>query len=250
MNKIYCLLLAVAIYACQSPQESKDSTADSLAIQEHKQKKETALFSPQDSLYRKVGEKILVAGYIQSSGLENIQNPAYGAFNSFQLISLKNDFFLKTDEPLEKYWGKCVLLKGGYPDGWNLETKEFNQTYTFNRSALIVDEISMRNDLCKGSPWLNDYQLQQPDTTVQGILKRSSRPSPDIGYDYKIKLDLPVDLLYDDIMTTSELPIISNIPYNKLEEALHSNQKHEFYGAITYGYAESMVFHLDEIKNL
>lgn len=247
MSKIYYLLLAVVISACQSPQESKDSTVDSTDSPAQKQMDEPALFSPQDSLYQKEGEKIIVAGYIQTSGLENIQNPAYDAFNSFQLISPKNDFFLITDESLEKYWGECVLIKGKYPDGWNLETKEFNQTFTFNRSALIVDEISMRNDLCKGSPWLNDYQLQQPDTTILGILKRSSRPSPDIGYDYKIALDQPVDLLYDDTMTTSELPVISNIHYSELEEALKADKKLAFRGAITYGYAESMVFHLDEI---
>lgn len=250
MNRIYYYLFAVVVFACQSTQESNNSTADSLEVQEEKQKMEPALFSPQDSLYRKDGEQVMVAGYIQTSGLENIQNPAYDAFNSFQLISLKNDFFLKTDVPLRKYWGKCVLIKGRYPDGWDIETKEIHQIYTFNRSALIVEEISGGNEICEHGQWSADYQLQQSDTTVQGVLERHSRPSPDIGYDYKIKLEQPVDLPYDDTMTTSELPVISNIHYSELEQALQDAKSLKFRGAITYGYAESMVFHLTNIETL
>ncbi len=73
------------------------------------------------------------------------------------------------------------------------------------------------------------------------------RPSPDIAYDYKIKLNQPVNLPYDNTMTTRELPINSNIPYSKLEESLRAGENLRFRGAITYGYAESIVFHLDEI---
>lgn len=250
MNRIYYLLLAVFITTCQSPKDSKDLTADSLEIQDYELKREPVLFSPDDSLYKKVGEQVIIAGYVQTSGLDNIQNPAYKEFNSFQLISPKKDFFLKTNESLEKHWGKCVLIKGRFPEGWDLDTKEFNQTFTFNRSALIVDEINVVGDICKNTRWFKGYHLQQPDTILQGMLKRSYRPSPDIDYDYKIVLDKPVHLIYDDTMTTSELPVISNMPYSELEEALHAGKRLAFRGAITYGYAESMVFHLAEITGL
>ncbi len=250
MNKIYYLLLAVVISACQSTQESEDSIVDSTETQIKEKKATTELFAPEDSLYSTEGNQVMVAGYIQHSGLETIQNKAYDEFNAFQLISPKKAFFLLTDESLEKYWGKCVLVKGRFPDGWSLETREHNETFTFDRSALVVDEISVRENICEQISWTNKYHLQQPDTVVRGVLARSSRPSPDIAYDYIIKLDEPVNLLYDDSMTTSEIPVIANMHYKKLEEALRSGKKLQFRGSVAYGYAESMVFHLLEIDSL
>lgn len=208
-----------------------------------------AMFLEEDSLYIESKNEILVAGYIQSAGLESIHGSSYDSFAAFQLISLKKEFFLITKKELKNHWGKCVIVKGHYPKGWDLNTGEYNKRYMFERTALIVDSILKSGiELCRQHEWYADFHLHDPDTIVEGFLKRNKRPAPDIAYDYRIALNKPIPLLYDNTITTKEIPIITNLSFADMEKVLEEGQITKFIGAIAYGYAETMVFHLTGIQ--
>lgn len=195
-----------------------------------------------DTLYSCKDSVITIKGIIQSSGIR--KEYELGIQADFQITTPLKSFFLVTSSDLSPYWGKCVCVKGRFVKGWDADMSKYN----FNISAMNLDSIkSISSNYCFNSPIFrpvnnNKYEIQKRDTTVSGIIVRSKRMSPDIDYDYRLKLEKPVYNLDDGWGQTSNFFLSINMNIDSLNNIIENNRRVTLYGMFTGGYVETTNF--------
>ncbi len=196
-----------------------------------------------DTLYSYVNSTITIKGIVQSSGIH--EQDQLGIQADFQITNPQKSFFLVTSNDLSPYWGKCVCVKGRFVKGWDADMSKYN----FNISAMYLDSIKyISSDYCFRSPIFqpiknNDtYEIQPRDTTVSGVIVRSKRMSPDIGTDYRLKLEKPVYNLDDGWGETSNFILSINMDIDSLNNIIENNRRVTLYGMFTGGYVETTYF--------
>lgn len=158
--------------------------------------------------------------------------------------------FLKSDSiDLKSLWGKCVKLQG--------ELKESKEIFGPENIYAIFDVTSIDTagfDLCKyeGIP-LTDNDQEQSRKLFEGILELSKRPSPDIAYDFKLKLFEPAEGLemYDASGGSRPFEELTLVPstadiFKTFSENI--NNPVEIKGYMAWGYAESSFMQVTEAK--
>lgn len=195
-----------------------------------------------DTLYSCANSILTIKGIVQSSGIH--EQDQLGIHADFQITNPQKSFFLVTSKDLSPYWGKCVSVKGRFVKGWDADMSK----YTFNISAMYLDSIKLvSSDYCFRSPIFqpvkNDtYEIHSRDTTVSGVIVRSKRMSPDIGTDYRLKLEKPVYNLNDGWGETSDFFLSINMNIDSLNSIIENKRKVTLYGLFTGGYLETTDF--------
>lgn len=196
-----------------------------------------------DTLYSCANSIITIKGIIQSSGIH--EQDQLGIQADFQITNPLKSFFLVTSNDLSPYWGKCVCVKGRFVKGWDADMSK----YTFNISAMYLDSIKLvSSNYCFRSPIFqpiknNDtYEIHPRDTTVSGVIVRSKRMSPDIDYDYRLKLEKPVYNLDNGWGETSNFFLAINMNIDSLNNIIENKRKVSLYGRFSGGYVESTIF--------
>jgi len=190
-----------------------------------------------------------VIGIVQSSGIRSFDKIDIEA--DYQIVSLNKAFFLLSTLDLKDYWGKCVKVKGRLLNGWDITMTDYNYN-TFGRIPLeleVVNEISC--DSCSWIPYpkreIKSYTYKDE---IKGYLFRGKRPAPDIGWDYRIKLDSSIPHPEDPEKFESRLKsliIHPNINLDYLNKIIKDSLHIKATGLIAGGYAESIVFKTDSI---
>jgi hypothetical protein len=195
-----------------------------------------------DTLYSCADSVITIKGIIQSSGIR--KEYELGIQADFQITNPQKSFFLVTSKDLSPYWGKCVSVKGRFIKGWDADMSKYN----FNISAINLDSInSISSNYCFNSPVFQPvnnkkYKIEKRDTTVRGVIVRSKRMSPDIDYDYRLKLEKPVYNLDDGWGETSNFFLSINMDIDSLNNIIENNRRVTLYGMFTGGYVETTLF--------
>lgn len=202
-----------------------------------------------DTLYSCADSVITIKGIIQSSGIR--KEYELGIQADFQITTPQKSFFLVTSKDLSSYWGKCVCVKGRLVKGWDADMSKYN----FNISAMNLDSIkSISSNYCFNSPVFrpvknNKYEVHPRDTTVSGVIVRSKRMSPDIDYDYRLKLEKPVYNLNDAGGETSNFHLSINMNIDSLNNIIENNRRVTLYGMFTGGYVETTLFLCKKVIN-
>ncbi len=203
---------------------------------------------------------LTLTGVIRTSGLSDDEKQRLGLFGvSYQITDLskkdKEDldgyYLLPSDQKLETFLGKCVHVIGTEPTEWLSRDK----TDSYQRSTLVLNSIN-QIDGAECSPSLatsvgNNSGAKK--LTLQGIVENSTRPAPDIYYDYQVKLAKPLLDEYNASGLPQEVSRIIVIPESKdlwvkLMDSV--NLEVEIQGYMEWGYAESKYFKLTELTIL
>lgn len=209
-----------------------------------------------------------IIGVIRSGGLLKEEKTKLGLkFSDYQLTDFppgpETDleiygYFLESDRPeIKELMGKCVEIGGNIKTGWGeLINQNFilNDQYSFNRLAFIPEEIEIKDYFdCGLNPEFQpiDRTSFQKIEIVTGTLEYSTRPAPDISYDYQLKLDKA----FYDPQSSSGIPEIFPAldlrPFNHFilsEFDKNIGKEVEIEGEMTWGYSESRYLSVISIK--
>jgi hypothetical protein len=216
--------------------------------------------------------QINLIGMIWTSGLVDSELEVLDLNSEYQLTkSLVLDGWLEkitgmflvvnNNLDLQSYLGKCVMVNGKIKNGWeDIISKNYkiNGKWTYNRSALIVDSIKVKDlDLCIGNydRTIKDKNVQEglEYKTAKGTLGFTKRTAPDISYDLEIILDEP----FIDELNASGNPVLtkrldissgSDEIYKQIISNIGKNA--EASGYMEWGYAESRFLSVDKLKIL
>lgn len=204
----------------------------------------SCLFLPNDSLLKIKDTIIIAGGVVQTSGIHETDELEVEA--EYQLVSTKKSFYLITGLDFSTFWGRCVCVKGTLAEGWDLTTIYFNGNYTFGRTALNVTSVSLADDeICNQFLPLIDPSRtvkQEPLDTLHGVLVRTSRPAPDISYDYALQLSEPISHPEEPTYKLNQIIIHLDIPLEKRNELIENQTEIKVVGRMTVEYAEMYVF--------
>lgn len=206
-----------------------------------------------DSSFIQEDSLITAYGIVQSTGIREKDNFKVKA--KYQLETAKKSFYLLTDSVLDEYWGQCVRIKGVFPPGWDLNTENFEGQWTWGRSAIKVISISLISGeecdkLRKSRPISkhSKFLMTLPyNDSLSGYIYRTTRPSIDIGMDYAIALDNPLNHPEESSIKLTSLPIFANIELEELNKIIEKKLHITTFGWVTGGYAEKVIFKTDSI---
>ena len=233
-------------------------------VNDHKSTKDTALddtikTSQNPSIgyeqYMKMIEidmdQVTAIGVLRYSGLTDNDN-LFNFPTKYLLQSDSTSFYIVTDKNIDQYLGSCIQVKGVFPKGWNLNSKEINGRYTYGVSALKIDSIRpIKPDICDSFLQAIAYTApaSPPSDTLRGTMKYNKRPAPDIGYDYKIILDIPIPHPADETQKLSEITLVNTqLKLDQINHLIKDTVHIEIYGRVVGGYAESYHFILHDYK--
>lgn len=230
----------------------QDSLVQDLIIQEIN--KETQIEPVvYDSSFFQNDSIVTAFGIIQSTGITDKHKFKFKA--KYQLTTSRKDFYLFTDTDLEKYWGRCVRIKGYFPTGWDINTKEIDGEWTWDRTAIEIISISLLSDTeCdyfkKYRPLSQHPSLlktKKYNDTLSGYIHRTKRMALDISMDYAIILDVPINHPEDSSTKLTSLPIYPNIKLEELNRIIDEKLHITAFGWAIGGYAEMIVLDADSV---
>lgn len=209
-------------------------------------------------------ELLNITGVIRTSGLLVEEKKTLGLSTSdYQITSFPQGistdlgvqgYYLESGEILDDYLGKCVSIEGYIKSGWEeIKDKDFtiNDKYTYSRGALTLKSVNIINySRCFESEGKAVKITPSADTiTLKGVFQHSTRPAPDIGYDYELMLFEPYfdELNAQGITNINKIEVVPspNITIPTLESFISKEVTLE--GQIEWGYAESRVFRASRI---
>lgn len=197
-----------------------------------------------------------VVGVLRESGLRPEEKTALGLdFSTYQVerdvansdqAASFNGIYLATEQVDPSLLGKCVKVVGDVKKGWEKIPTDLtlNGQYTYNRVAYLSTGIQeVDSSMC--NPYQKEIEVTlagDKKLSFSGVLQRFSRPVPDIGYDYEIKLDESYDDPFDASGLTQKKDTIVLIPatnalWQQVEENM--NKKIIVEGFMRWGFAES-----------
>ena len=205
-------------------------------------------------------DSLTLTGVIRTSGLGDEEKQRLGLLGVFYQITdlnkkgkedLDGYYLLTSDQKLEMFLGKCVLVTGTEPTEWLGK----NKTDSYQRSTLVLKSIN-QIDGAECNPSLAtsiENNSGAEKLTLRGVVENSTRPAPDIYYDYQVKLTKPLLDEYNASGLPQEVSHIIVIPESndlwvKLMDSV--NLEVEIQGYMEWGYSESKYFKLTELTVL
>lgn len=164
--------------------------------------------------------------------------------------------YLEDNDNYGEKEGQCVSVSGTVPERFNQfinSSYYVNKQYTYRRSPVLVSEMKILSPeecfLYSVKPKETPVSDESKIIKLTGIIKRGKRPAPDIGEDYLVILDKPLE----DVETGAGLQKeIFSLPASfnnlmKLEEII--GKPVEFQATLEWGYAESRYLSVVGILN-
>jgi hypothetical protein len=215
-------------------------------------------------------EKLLsLSGMVWTSGLMDSEKEVLDISTDYQIVksllskgwneNTDGMFLISNGIDFKQYVGKCVTINGEISDGWNRLEKnnyEINGKWTYNRSAIVVQEI-IEEDL---GQCISDYDRTVKDKviienskheSVRGILEFAKRPAPDIGYDFVIIPNEP----FVDEQSAAGYPVeINKLDINPGTDEIFTQltenigKEAEVGGYMVWGYSESRYLVVDKLQ--
>jgi len=203
----------------------------------------------------------VITGVVRTTGLSYGEKQKFGLtaanyqitdFVNYQKNYKENQimgYFLLSNNTNDNLLGKCVRVTGIIPENW----KNKNKANIYNRSILNVDNMKkIDNSNC--NPYGQAHftiDNTQEKLTLRGSVDHSKRPSPDIGYDYQLKLSEPFVDKFSSADSPQKVSLIDVTPntnnlWTKLENNINKNITVE--GYMVWGYAESRYLQIITIK--
>jgi len=233
-------------------------------VQKEPTPKPTPIESPQTKISDIPHEFSTIVGIVRPSGLTYDQKTRMKLYSEhiveFEptvVLGTKYSFAYLgsgvTKDDLPRYTfgeGKCVVVEGA------VDPESFDGSGIYNGEAslggLVIQEFTAAPvdlDMCKKVI----SNVQTPPNAnmikVSGRIKRISRPSPDIAYDYMIESSTTIPGVFDMSGMGSELPRVVVMPknfdiYKQMETTL--GEEVSVSGYLQWGYAESQFFTIEE----
>ena len=198
-----------------------------------------------------------ITGVLRTAGLSieekqnnNLANVKYqitdlGIDSSKMTANEIQGYFLSSDKLNDQMVGKCITVSGTLMEGMTVLAD------SYNRGGLLVTKYE-QNDYSKCHPYLYSNRDESiPALSFKGVLRRSDRPSPDIGYDYILKLDQPYLDKESASGTAQYVGAIDISPTNdELWMVIENNINKEVAveGRMLWGYAESRYLEIVKIS--
>lgn len=192
----------------------------------------------------------VVIGVVRTTGLTDQEKKEIGLnFGDYQITDFNkvdgkeglDGYYLETNDPQYKVLlGQCVRSEGA--------TKLLNNDQSYNRGIFIPTRIEKNNSLICGhytSTVTEENNEIFEEIKFTGVLGRFNRPSPEINYDYELKLDQPfidednASGLPQEIKSVIVVPNDGQI-WKKIEDNI--DKKVNIYGYMLSGFAESRYF--------
>jgi hypothetical protein len=209
---------------------------------------------------------IVVTGIIYPSALSTEEREKFELQASdYQLIittktsktTLAGFFLDSTNPELGKDVGKCVKVMGLVKPGWDrVDFSKYllNNHYTYQRLAQIVSSVQLTQASDCASVFDDKISnFPEPDKReYSGIIERFERPSPDINYDYLIKLTQAIDEEYGSSgikgKMTSQIILIPDSleAWEGMEQSI--GESINIVGYKSVGYAESEYLLVTQVK--
>lgn len=219
---------------------------------------------PVASQKNEMGNRATRIGVIRTSGLGEEEKTTLNLLDvNFQVTDFANFYDGRTyemdgyfllhieDKTIEPLLGKCVQVTGSIVKPWGNKC----EGGVSNRSALSVTEINAID-----SKECFPYQIygapgggESKKLTLLGTVTRAIRPSPDIGYDYEMKLTEPFVDENSEAGSPQEISQIVVVPYeNSVWGDLENNigKEIEVEGYMYWGLAESKYLEVVSVRNL
>lgn len=199
-------------------------------------------------------------GIIRSTGLSIEDKKLIGLKSGdYQLVTKDKSYFLEGAFDFKKLQGVCIFANGEVVRKSRANAK----VYDYDRGTLNLlafSKISIDQCNCEVTPNKESviktassiYENKEPEKLI-GQITRCKRPSPDIAYDYYLKLEKP----YTDHQDPSGNPtLVDNLmilptDFEMLaafEKHIASKEKLALSGYKLGGYVESTVFHVLSIQ--
>jgi len=190
---------------------------------------------------------LVVIGVLRTSGLSEEEKQKLSLTTDYQITDFKipqeeqaGGYYLLSNMVNDELLGRCVRVAGMVPSEW----KSKDNSDSYNRLALNVTNIEkIDNSSC--NPYSQTFPIAddtQEKLTLQGTVVRGKRPSPDIGYDYQLKLTEPFIDKFSSAGSLQKVSIVDIMPssdniWNVLEYNI--NKEINVEGYMVWGYAES-----------
>jgi len=190
----------------------------------------------------------VATGVLRTSGLSEEEKQKFGlATVNYQITDFKasqegqvTGYYLLSNAISDELLGKCVRVAGMIPQEW----KSKNKGDSYNRLALNIANIEkIDNSSC------NPYSQIPPtvDNTQEKLVLRGTaihgkRPSPDIGYDYQLKLVEPFVDKFSSAGSPQKVNLVDISPSTDsiwIELENNINKEINVEGYMVWGYAES-----------
>ncbi len=214
--------------------------------------------SPTKYISNVSNDQIEVTGIIRTSGLNDEEKQDLGLpavhyqvtdLNTAEL-EIQGFYLLAERLAIDDYLGSCVRVAGTEPSEWKNQIRP----NAYQRSVLIVDTIeSLDSSNCNPYPTILEPDGSAKQMAFRGTVTLSTRPAPDIGYDYQLALSQP----FLDEDNASGLPqqvtLYGAVPnsdavWKDLSENL--DREVELQGYLLWGYAESKYFRVTSVTRL
>lgn len=213
--------------------------------------------SSQQSPTKSQANQTVITGVIRTSGLSDKEKQKYGLtavnyqvtdFGDYQKTYQADQimgYFLLPDNIDDELMGKCVRITGTIPEEWE------NKAVAYNRSVLSMTNIEKVNNMnCTpyAQPTIDNTQEK---LVLRGIVIHSKRPSPDIGYDYQLRLSEPFVDKLSSAGSPQKVNLVDVTPTtNDLWSELENNMDNEIIveGYMVWGYSESRYLQITNVK--
>lgn len=184
----------------------------------------------------------------QLTNLHNISDKntssTTSAIQGYYLVNPNND--------LGEYNNKCVTVVASIKPGWEDVIKNnfvVNNQYTYQYSALILEDIWGEHSY---EECLNDFSVKpnvENDKTYIGKIAFTTRPAPDIAYDFVLSLPNQINEPAEEGEDLNEtIYLVPTIQEVELELYKAIGEEVEIIGTIEWGYAESKVIIVSDVK--
>ena len=196
-----------------------------------------------------------ITGVIRTSGLIAEERQKFG-LNSveFQITDFGENreetvpgYFLLTNELDDDWLGKCARITGNVPKQWQKKDK----SYPYQRMPFKVNKIR-RVDYteCNPYPPFQKSEYSGKKLKLKGKVVRARRPAPDIGYDYRLILLLPITDEFSSSGSPSNVSLVDIVPTGNdqwLTLEKYINKEITIEGFMVWGYAETRHFEISSI---
>ena len=204
-------------------------------------------------------DEAIINGIIRTAGLSPQEKAAFNLTADFQLTNLTGNnqpegYYLESPLPVGDHLGQCVKISGQVKPDWEgIQNNNLviNQQTTYERGAFLATKIEqIPYPDCNFETFPIRPETQMSTITLIGTLEHSTRPAPDIGYDYRLVLEeIFPDPIDPDIKPGGyqEIDIIPNgLKISTIESLI--GKKVSVKGSFEWGYAETRFFNATQIS--
>ncbi len=205
----------------------------------------------------------VVIGVIRTSGLSEEEKQKFGLttvnyqitdFGDYQKAYQEGQvmgYYLLSNTVNDELLGKCVRVAGTIPEEWKNKNKDDSYNHlVLNIASIEKIDNSTCNPYSQTPPAIVDNT--QEKLSLRGTIIHGNRPSPDIGYDYQLRLAEPFIDQNSSAGSPQEVSLVDAVPNdNSIWKELENNinKAINVEGYMVWGYAESKYFQITSVKN-